>query len=79
MLFCNKLERFSLANISCMITDLPMLDPKTPNAGPMVNITVMLQRSKLECFSSSIYYISFNNTAAATLISKNINAHCNNM
>jgi hypothetical protein len=54
MLLCNKLDRFSLANISCVITNLPMLDPKTPNAGPMVNITVMHQPGKLECFSSSI-------------------------
>ncbi len=79
MLYCNKLERFSLANISCVGTSLPMLDPKTTNKGTMVNVAVMLQPSKLECFSSSIYYISFNNTDSARLISKNINAHCNNM
>ncbi len=79
MLFCNRLEHFSLANISCVITDLPMLDPKTPNAGPMVNITVMFQPGKLECFSSSIYYISFNTADAARSISKNIDGHCNNM
>ncbi len=59
MLFCNKLDRFSLTNISCVITNLPMLDPKTTNKDTMVNVAVMLQPSKLDCFLRSMYYISF--------------------